>query len=92
MIQVLYVTAECAPFIKAGGLGDVAASLPEALRDCKVRVILPYYSCLNDKVVEMRFLASFYVDFEGGGRRVRMYHANWHGGEHFFLQAPDFFP
>ncbi len=91
MIQVLYVTAECAPFIKAGGLGDVAASLPEALRDCKVRVILPYYSCLNDKVVEMRFLASFYVDFEGGGRRVRMYHANWHGVEHYFLQAPDYF-
>ncbi len=91
MIQVLFVTAECAPFIKAGGLGDVAASLPAALRDCKVRVLLPYYSCLEDQGVEMQFLASFYVDFEGGGRRVRMFHTKWNGVEHYFLQAPDYF-
>ena len=47
MIQVLYVTAECAPFIKAGGLGDVASSLPAALTGCNVHVVLPYYSCLD---------------------------------------------
>lgn len=91
MIQVLFVTAECAPFVKAGGLGDVAASLPVALKDCKVRVILPYYSCLDDTVSELRFLASFTVDFEGGTRRVRMFHTNWHGVEFYFLQAPDYF-
>lgn len=91
MTQVLFVTAECAPFIKAGGLGDVAASLPRALQGCRVRVILPYYSCLDDSRSEMRFLASFTVDFEGGTRRVRMFHTNWNGIEHYFLQAPDYF-
>ena len=31
-MKVLYVTAECWPFIKTGGLGDVAYALPKALK------------------------------------------------------------
>ena len=58
MIQVLYVTAECAPFIKAGGLGDVASSLPAALTGCNVHVVLPYYSCLDAEQAELSFFAS----------------------------------
>lgn len=42
--RVLYVTPETADFVKAGGLGDVAAALPRALRRrCDVRVLLPAY-------------------------------------------------
>ncbi len=91
MTQVLFVTAECAPFIKAGGLGDVAASLPGAVKGCEVRVVLPYYSCMNDEITEFAFHASFVVDFEGGRRRVRVYRAERSGVEHYFLQAPDYF-
>lgn len=42
-LQVLFAAFEAAPFIKTGGLGDVAGSLPSALkgRNCEVRVILP---------------------------------------------------
>ncbi len=91
MTQVLFVTAECAPFIKAGGLGDVAASLPGAIRNCNVRVLMPYYSCLHDDRADFRFFAAFYVDFEGGHRRVRIYHGELDGVSYYLLQAPDYF-
>lgn len=42
--RVLFVVSEMADFVKAGGLGDVAASLPRALRStCDVRVLIPGY-------------------------------------------------
>ncbi|WP_119300610.1 glycogen synthase GlgA [Dongia deserti] len=42
--RVLYVTPETSDFVKAGGLGDVSAALPRALRGrCDVRVLLPGY-------------------------------------------------
>jgi starch synthase len=45
-MRVLFVTPECAPLAKAGGLGDVSAALPAALRGLglDVRVLLPGYS------------------------------------------------
>ena len=43
--RVLFVSPECAPMTKTGGLGDVSQALPEALRDCgvDVRSLLPGY-------------------------------------------------
>lgn len=42
--RALFVTSEMADFVKAGGLGDVAAALPRALRrSCDVRVLIPGY-------------------------------------------------
>ena len=42
-MKVLYVTAECWPFAKTGGLGDVAYALPKALKRVvvDVRVMMP---------------------------------------------------
>ena len=44
-MRVLFVTPECAPLTKTGGLGDVSAALPAALRaqGIDVRVLLPRY-------------------------------------------------
>ena len=44
-LRVLFVVAEAEPFAKAGGLADVAGSLPKALyaRGLDVRVVMPYY-------------------------------------------------
>ena len=42
-MKIMYVTSECAPFVKTGGLGDVAGSLPKALaaKGNDVRVFCP---------------------------------------------------
>jgi starch synthase len=47
-MRVLFVTPECAPLTKTGGLGDVSAALPAALRaqGIDVRVLLPAYPAM----------------------------------------------
>lgn len=42
-IKVLMAAAECAPFWATGGLADVIGSLPKALKDCSVRIVLPLF-------------------------------------------------
>lgn len=48
-MKVLFATSEIAPWVKTGGLGDVAAALPPALRQagCDVRVLVPRYPALR---------------------------------------------
>lgn len=50
-IKVLYVASEAVPFVKTGGLADVAGSLPKALKEqgVDVRVILPKFSKIGEK-------------------------------------------
>ncbi len=50
-MKILFVTSECAPFSKSGGLADVAYSLPPALREKgnEVAVITPLYQCVKGK-------------------------------------------
>lgn len=51
MLKVLYVTSEAYPFVKTGGLGDVAYALPKALKKLKVdvRVIMPKYTDIPEE-------------------------------------------
>lgn len=53
-MKILFATAEAVPFIKTGGLGDVAYSLPKALQKEKldIRVILPKYSKISAALLE----------------------------------------
>lgn len=59
-MKVLYVTSECWPFAKTGGLGDVAYALPKALKreGVDIRVIMPKYSTiptyLKDKLKKIK--------------------------------------
>lgn len=63
-MKILYVASEAHPFIKTGGLGDVAYALPKALRKLgmDVRVIIPKYSAIKDEYKsKMHTLATFNV-------------------------------
>jgi starch synthase len=48
-LRILFVTPECTPFAQVGGLGDVAAALPRALRERghDVRVVMPLYGQID---------------------------------------------
>ena len=47
-MKILFATSEIAPWVKTGGLGDVAGALPAALRALghDVRVLVPAYPAL----------------------------------------------
>jgi len=72
-LKVLFVSSECAPFAKTGGLADVAGALPKALRalDIDVRVVMPLYAGMpwNDLEVLDGFLT---VPMWWGGARARV--------------------
>lgn len=62
-IGVLFASFEAVPFLKTGGLGDVAGSLPKALKaqGYDVRVVLPKVSVIPDKYkAKMKHLKDFY--------------------------------
>lgn len=64
-MKILFAASECAPFIKSGGLGDVAQALPQALakvKNTEVSVFLPYYAKIkNDPSIKVQFLTSINV-------------------------------
>ena len=64
-MKILFAASEAAPFLKTGGLGDVAAALPKALSatpHTEVCVFLPYYKAIKtNPEFEMELIADFNV-------------------------------
>lgn len=64
-MKVLFAASECVPFVKTGGLADVAGTLPVAMaqKGVEVAVILPKYREINDYWRQrMRPVTSFYIN------------------------------
>ena len=74
-VKVLFLAAEADPFVKVGGLGDVAGSLPRALRnlspeltndiDVDIRLALPFHPVLRSKAVSLRPVTPFALKRDG---------------------------
>ena len=64
-MKILFAASEAAPFLKTGGLGDVASALPKALsadENAQVAVFLPYYKAIKDSPRwDIEFLCNFRV-------------------------------
>ncbi|MBI4757278.1 MAG: glycogen synthase GlgA [Betaproteobacteria bacterium] len=65
-LRILFATPEIAPWVKTGGLGDVAGALPPALiaAGAQVHVLVPYYPALRTAFPDARLLAA--IDAPGG--------------------------
>ncbi|CUX43408.1 glycogen synthase GlgA [Clostridium sp. C105KSO13] len=73
MKNILFAASECVPFIKTGGLADVAGSLPKYFNRKKydARVVLPKYSCMNQKWKDkMENIDHFYMDIANQNQYV----------------------
>ena len=68
MKKILFATSEAVPFIKTGGLADVAGTLPKYFNkeEIEVRVMLPKYMCMKEKWRDnLEYVTHFYMDFNG---------------------------
>ena len=64
MKKILFATSEAVPFIKTGGLADVAGSLPKCFdkKYFDIRVILPKYACMKQEWKDkMEYVTHFYM-------------------------------
>jgi starch synthase len=79
-IKVLFLAAEAEPFVKVGGLGDVAGSLPHALLglpedirgefEIDIRLALPYHSVIRSRAKSIRPLLNFSVQNAGESEEI----------------------
>jgi starch synthase len=90
VIQVLSVTSECVPFVKTGGLADVAGALPTALaeQDVRVRTLLPGYPAVMKSLVQAAPVLRFDTVFGGPARVLE---ATCGGLDVLVLDAPHLF-
>ncbi|MCI8448630.1 MAG: glycogen synthase GlgA [Eubacterium sp.] len=94
MKKVLFVTSEAVPFIKTGGLADVAGSLPRYFDKTKydVRIILPKYVCMDDGLKEqMRFHSRFYVKLSWRSQYVGVLETKVDGITYYFIDNEYYF-
>ena len=93
-MKILYVASEAAPFIKVGGLGDVAGALPKELcragDDC--RVILPYYGAIAPSLKEKcTYRDFFFVKSAGEERYCGIFEAEIDGVIYYLLDNEFYF-
>lgn len=82
-LKVLFLCSEADPLIKVGGLGDVAGSLPRALRSLPeipdVRVCLPLYPAIKNLDLDLAPAASFELVHSGGPVAVEVFQSAVNG-------------
>lgn len=93
-MKILYAAAESSPFIKTGGLADVAGSLPIALKEQgnDVRVVIPLYSQIKDKYKsKMEDVGFFYVDLNWRHQYAGVKKMDYEGVAYYFIDNEYYF-
>jgi starch synthase len=96
-INVLFLAAEAEPFVKIGGLADVAGSLPLALRalpyqatrgvTLDVRLVLPLHRTIRAESAALRPVAEFLVYRRGGNIPVQVFEMSSGGMPVYFING-----
>lgn len=93
-MKVLFATSEAAPFVKTGGLGDVAGSLPAVLREKGVdaRVILPLYRCIPQQYKDkMRYINHIYINMAWRRQYAGVFEMEHNGCLYYFVDNEFYF-
>ncbi len=92
--KILFVTSEAVPFIKTGGLADVAGTLPKYFDSSKydVRVILPKYLCMKPQWKDkLTYITHFYMDLAWRKQYVGILSAEVDGITFYFIDNEFYF-
>lgn len=93
-MKILYVSSEAAPFVKTGGLGDVAGSLPITLKEKgeDVRVMLPLYKCIDQKYRQMmHYITNIYVNIGWRSQYCGVFSMEYKGTTYYFVDNEFYF-
>ena len=93
-MKVLYVASEALPFMASGGLGDVAGSLPQALRKRLIgcRVVMPMYDGIKQELKDkMTFITSFTVPVAWRRQYCGVFEAKHNGVIYYFIDNQYYF-
>lgn len=94
MMKILYVAAESSPFIKTGGLADVAGSLPLSLKrqGHDIRVVLPYYSKIKEEYkANLNHVGHFFIDLGWRHKYVGVFSYTIEDVIYYFIDNTDYF-
>lgn len=94
MKKILYVAAECVPFIKTGGLADVVGTLPKTFskEEADVRVVIPNYACIKKEWKEkMEDVTSFTMDLSWRNQYVGIKTLEYEGITFYFIDNEFYF-
>ncbi len=93
-MKVLFASSEVAPFVKTGGLGDVAGSLPTTLREKGIdaRVIMPLYKAIPQQYKDkMRYITNIYVDISWRKQYAGIFELEYNGCIYYFIDNEFYF-
>ncbi len=93
-MKILFVASEAFPFVKTGGLGDVAYALPKALKAMghDVRVVIPKYSHIHEEYQkDLKFIKSGTVAMNWRRQYAGLFEAKYEGLSYYFIDNESFF-
>jgi starch synthase len=96
-VNILFLAAEAEPFVKIGGLADVAGSLPLSLRNLPfqathggkldVRLVLPLHRSIRAESATLRPVSEFSVYRRGGSIPVQIFEMSLAGMPVYFVNG-----
>lgn len=93
-MKILFAVSECVPFIKSGGLADVAGSLPKELQNLgtDVRVILPNYGAIPETYKKkMKKVKDFTVQVGWRNQYCGLFELVFNGVTYYFVDNEYYF-